>query len=160
MKKKINFISTVVLLLSLVVSQSLIASEQALLPHVRNKKVLSSSMFAVLPSLRKINKKIIALVQEITYGKTPVEVVSELTDFYKNTQEPLLRVIIELIRQKKYLKASIDVAQLLMNAIPDGMSNAAEIEGWISDLKEILSCVDSLLAFVKNNSQRATSTFE
>lgn len=151
MKKSTLTKVAIAMIVSFGLSQSLIASGDIELAQGKHKKILTNSMLAVLPSLPKINKKIIALVQDLTYGKSPAVVITELVDFYKNTQEPLLKAITELVRQKKYLKASIEIALLLRNSIPDSMPRASEIEQWILDLSEILTCVESILEFMKNN---------
>jgi len=123
-------------------------------PHHHNVlKPFKQSMLAVLPSLQKINKDLIDLVQDLTYGKTPEQVVKELTDFFKDTQAPLIKAAVELGRQKKYVAASIKVAQALLNMLPSNSSYSGEVQEWISDLNTILTCVEQVLVVIKDNPQ-------
>lgn len=129
------------------------ASDTIHIAESNQANILTRDMLATLPILKNINRNLMGLIQDLTYGKTPQQIISALAHFYVNTEKPLVKATIDLIRQKNYISAAIDAAQLILNALPSNTPRAGEVQQWIADLNEILTCIENILMFIKDNPQ-------
>ncbi len=145
--------AALLVIVSMIGNSDIIAASTT--PSVSESKqgLFSDSMLGTLPSLNQIDQDLIGLVQDLTYGKTPEQIVSALVHFYAYSEMPLAKAAIQLIHQKSYVSAAIDIAQLLVDALPINSPDAYEINAWISDLNVILSGVEYVLFFIKGNPQ-------
>lgn len=110
------------------------------------------SMFAQLP-LDEIDENLLALALEMSYGKTPAQVVQGVADFCKNTGIPLMKVTLALVQQHKYVAAALQAAQCLSDALPVHSPDYVEVQTWISDLSTLETAIQYVVLIIKANPQ-------
>jgi hypothetical protein len=122
------------------------------LSHVLGQVSFNSidAMFAKLP-LSQLDDKLIELVAELTYGKSPKQVVQAIADFYKNTGMPLVKAVKLLVKQRDYVGAATDVAQCIFDVLPANSADKVRVAAWISDLKMIATCIEYVLVIIHDN---------
>lgn len=69
--------------------------------------------------LKNLDQKLINVVMHLAYGKTPLEVIDELQDYYEDTAYPLLVAVKDLIKQEDYLGASIELLECAIDLLDE-----------------------------------------
>lgn len=110
------------------------------------------AMFAQLP-LQEIDEHLVSLALEMSYGKTPAQVIEGIGTFCKNTGMPLMKVSAALIKQHNYIGAALKVAQCLLDVLPVHSVDYAEVQAWISDLAMMESAIQYVALIIKSNPQ-------
>ena len=110
------------------------------------------SMFAQLP-LDAIDQNLIALALEMSYGKTPAQVIQGVADFCNSTGIPLMKAAQVLVKQHNYIGAALDAAQCLADALPIQSPDRADVQGWIDDLSMMQTALEYVILVIKSNPQ-------
>lgn len=105
--------------------------------------------------LSNVDQQLMDFVTQLTYGKTPEEVVEEMQNYYVNTAYPLITAVETLAKQDNYLGAGIELLQLVVDSMPDDSPRKAELTTWLNNVTIVQTCVIYVLTIIQKDSRYA-----
>jgi hypothetical protein len=109
-------------------------------------------------SMGAINQDLMNMVAQVMYGKTTGQVIDELVYTYGNGQQnvaSLVGIAQLLFAQLGYLDLAIESAQAIVAILPPASPHLVAAKLIINDLSIFITCVQTVLAQVQQNSQSA-----
>lgn len=92
-------------------------------------------------ALLNLDDKLIALVMNAMYGKTTVEIVDEIQDYYHDTALPLIEGVKGLIKQDDYLGAAIGLLDFVVDTMDDDPVQQKKYIDWVNELRTMRTCI-------------------
>lgn len=112
-------------------------------------------IFRAQLKLRNLDQKLIALVAQLTYGKTANEVIDEIQEYYVNTALPLIIAVKNLMQQDDYLAAAVELLEWVVDSLPDDSARRASIVQWLDEISAVRVYVRYALTVIQQDARFA-----